>query len=84
MPLLPHTRAELTELAKPVERPCLCCNTHTHAAAPLSDARDSQQGENDASWPFNKSGASCGASSAAWVWRWLPDCGASKAGLAVL
>ena len=25
---------ELTELAKPVERPCLCCDTHTHTGLP--------------------------------------------------
>ena len=32
---------ELTELAKPVERPCLCCNTltHGHAGEAGSDLR---------------------------------------------
>ena len=27
---------ELTELAKPVERPCLCCNTHAATVAPCT------------------------------------------------
>ena len=31
-----HVLLELTELAKPVERPCLCCNTHCMHGTPES------------------------------------------------